>query len=88
MELILSGLKSIIELYAANIPAPIVAVFLIVGSLRVVFKPAFALAYAIAAVTPGTKDDEAVKKAEESKIAKAIAFALDYIASIKLPPKK
>ncbi len=88
MELILNGLKGILELYSGSIPAPIIAIFVIVGSLRVVFKPAFALAYAIASITPSTSDEEAIKKIEGSKIAKAIAFALDYIASVKLPPKK
>jgi hypothetical protein len=88
MELILDGLKSVLELYAGAIPAPVIGLILIIGSLRVVFKPLFALAHAIASVTPDTKDDEAIKKIEEHKITKAIAFALDYVASIKLPPKK
>jgi hypothetical protein len=87
MELILNGLKSILELYAASIPAPVIAILLIIGSLRVIFKPLFALAYAIASVTEDTKDDEAIKSIEEHKITKAIVFALDYIASIKLPKK-
>lgn len=88
MELILDGLKSVLEVYAVSLPAPLVAIILIIGSLRVVFKPLFALAYAIVSVTPSKKDDEVVKKVEEHKITKAILFALDYIASIKFPPKK
>jgi hypothetical protein len=88
MELILDGLKSVLELYAGSLPAPILGLILIIGSLRVILKPLFALAYAIASVTPDKKDDEAVKKIEEHKITKAIYFALDYIASVKLPPKK
>lgn len=88
MELILDGLKSVLEIYAGAIPAPVIGFLLIVGSLRVVLKPLFALAYAIASVTPDKKDDEAVKKIEEHKVTKAIAFALDYVASVKLPPKK
>jgi hypothetical protein len=87
MELILEGLKSVLKVYAAALPDSILAILLIIGSLRVLFKPLFALAYAITSITPDTKDDEAVKKIEEHKITKAIAFALDYIASIKLPKK-
>lgn len=88
MELILDGLKSVLELYAVSIPAPVIGLILIIGSLRVVFKPLFALAHAVASITPDKKDDEAIKKIEEHKITKAIAFALDYVASIKLPSKK
>jgi len=88
MDLILDGLKSVLELYAASLPAPLIGALLVIGSLRVLLKPLFALAYAITSVTPDTKDDEAVKKIEEHKITKAVIFALDYIASIKLPKKK
>lgn len=88
MELILNGLKSVLELYSASLPAPLIGAILVIGSLRVLLKPLFALAYAITSVTPSTKDDEAVKKIEEHKITKAVVFALDYIASIKFPTKK
>lgn len=88
MEMILGFLKSIMELYSAYIPAPVVAILVIIGSLRLVLKPAFALAYAVVAITPSTKDDAAVKKIEEGKVMKAITFGLDWLASVKLPAKK
>jgi hypothetical protein len=88
MEMILGFLKSILEMYSAHIPQPVIAVLLIVGSLRFVLKPAFALAYAVTSITPSTKDDEAVKKLEEGKVVKAIKFGLDWLASVKLPAKK
>lgn len=61
----------------------IATVFLIVGILRVVIKPLMAIAKSVAEQTPGTKDDDTVKAAEESKIYKAILFILDWIFSLK-----
>lgn len=88
MEMILGLLKSIMETYSELLPAWLVSLLLIIGSLRLVLKPAFALAYAVVALTPSVKDDEAVKKVDEGKIMKSIRFGLDWLASVKLPAKK
>jgi hypothetical protein len=88
MELLLEGLRSILELYAAKLPDWLLSLLLVVGSLRVLFKPLLALAYAVVSITPSEKDDELVKKIENSKVLKALVFVIDWFASIKLPKKK
>lgn len=88
MEMILGFFKSILELYSAHIPAPVIGILLFIASCRLVLKPAFAFAYAITSLTPSEKDDAAVKKIEDGKIIKAVKFALDWLASIKFPAKK
>jgi hypothetical protein len=68
---------------------PIVATILMVmGVLRAVNKPLFALVRAFVASTPSAKDDAILDKVEQSKIKKSIEFALDYLASVKLPGAK
>jgi hypothetical protein len=88
MELILQGLKGVLEVYAGSLPTWLLSILLIVGSLRVVIKPLLALLYAVTSLTPSEKDDELIKKIEEHKILKALIFVLDWFASIKLPKKK
>jgi hypothetical protein len=88
MEMVLGFFKSILELYSAQLPSSVIGILLLIASFRVIFKPLFAFAYAITAITPSPKDDAAVKKIEDGKIVKAIKFALDWIASIKFPAKK
>ena len=88
MDMILGLLKSVVENYSAMFPSWLVGILLLVGTLRLVIKPAFAFAYAITAVTPSLKDDAAVKKLEEGKTMKAVKFVIDWLASIKLPAKK
>ena len=89
MEMILELLKSVIQTYAEQFPMWLISLFAVIGSLRVVFKPLFSFLGAITEFTYWTKkDDELLVKVMESKVYKAIAYALDYIASIKLPKKK
>lgn len=59
--------------------------FIAMGVLRAVFKPFFALLKAFADATPSPKDNELLLAAEKSKAYKAVAFALDWFASVKLP---
>lgn len=87
MDLILEGLKGVLEVYALNLPSWLVGLILLIGSLRVLLKPLFALAYAITSLTPDKKDDELVKKIEEHKLMKALLFILDWFASVKIPKK-
>ena len=56
----------------------------IIGSLRILFKPIFAVAHNIADATTTTKDNEILDKVEQSKVTKAVCFALDWVGSIKV----
>ena len=73
---------------AAKYPV-IATIFMVIGFLRVIFKPIFAFAKAIAEATSWTdKDNQIIEKAEKSKVYSTISFVLDFFASIKLPEKK
>jgi hypothetical protein len=63
-------------------------VLIAVGVMRVVFKPLFSLLQAAALATPSPKDDSFLAAVMDSKIYKAVAYALDYLGSIKLPSVK
>lgn len=79
-------MEQILELIAQY---PVVSsILVVVGALRLVFKPVMTAIQAIVAVTPSKKDDEVLAKAEASSIYKAIVWVIDYLASIKLPVKK
>ncbi|MEW6303501.1 MAG: hypothetical protein AB1705_08530 [Verrucomicrobiota bacterium] len=59
-------------------------VLLVIGVLRVAVKPAMALFYTIVKATPTDWDDKLYERVESSKVYKAICFALDWLASVKL----
>lgn len=61
------------------------SVALVIGSLRIFLKPLMALAISYVEWSPDPKDNEKLKKVMESKAYKLFAFALDYLASVKLP---
>lgn len=61
---------------------------LVIGGLRTLFKPLVSWLEARAAATPDTADDERLKKAEASWWFRALAWALDFTASIKVGPQK
>lgn len=89
MEAVMIFLKGIVEQYNSMLPASVIAVILIVGSARILIKPAMALFKAVTEVTPSKKDDELYAKVEKSKALKAVIFGLDWLMSIKWPePKK
>lgn len=60
----------------------------VIGTLRVINKPAFALARAYTQSTESKSDDEFLDQVEQSKVYKTISFVLDWTASVKLPTKK
>ena len=60
-------------------------VILVIGSLRILFKPVMLAIENYVKQTPGTADDERLARFEAGPIYKAIAFVLDLGASIKLP---
>jgi hypothetical protein len=61
--------------------------FAIVGFLRTINKPFFALLRTWVKSTSSTKDDEALDKVEASPQYKTLTFLLDWLASVKLPKK-
>lgn len=61
---------------------------LVIGGLRTLFKPLVSWLEARAAATPDTADDERLKKAEASWWFRALAWALDFTASIKVGPQR
>lgn len=66
----------------------IVTALIIVGGLRIVFKPLMALLRAIADATPSTKDNDFLDRAEASKIFKTLCWLIDLLASIKVGTQK
>jgi len=61
------------------------AVLMVIGLLRAVFKPLQLVVDAYVQATPDGTDDSKWAEIKESKWFKAIAWLLDYTASIKLP---
>lgn len=66
----------------------LMSVFIVIGVLRAIFKPLQLVAKAYVDATPDAKDNEALDKILSSKPYLAVAWALDYTASIKVPVKK
>jgi hypothetical protein len=64
------------------------SVLVVMGVLRAVFKPLFSLLQAYVDATESKTDNEKLQKFMESKIYKALAYLLDYAASVKLPKAK
>ncbi len=64
------------------------SLFMIMGVLRAVFKPLVTAARAYVESTPGLGDDEKLDGIMGSSAYKAVAFELDFVASIKLPGTK
>jgi hypothetical protein len=62
----------------------IAALLLAMGIARAVFKPIFAVAHAYVEATESKEDDAKLAEIEQSKLVKAIAWALDYVASVKI----
>lgn len=73
-----------VEKLAAQYPV-IVTMLLVVGVLRLLLKPVIAALHWYAEQTATTKDDEWVQRVESSKITTSALFALDWLASIKIP---
>ena len=65
----------------------ITQVVLVIGSLRILFKPLMAAVHNYADNTPSPTDNEVLDKFEHSAVFRAIAFILDWGASIKLIKK-
>jgi hypothetical protein len=64
---------------------PVIAsVFLLMGALRFVLKPLFALAHAVVDQTPSTTDNQILDNVEQSTFMKTLYFVLDWLASVKV----
>lgn len=64
------------------------AVLLGIGTFRAVFKPLVSAAELFVKESPSKKDDKKFEALKNSKVFKALAWILDYTASIKMPVKK
>lgn len=88
MEGFLELMKPLIEMYAGQFGI-VVQIVAIVGSLRIAIKPLMEGLRKITEATYWTtKDDEFIDTLESSKVYKTIRFAIDWLASIKLPKQK
>lgn len=62
-------------------------VFMVLGVLRLVMKPLQSFVSAVVSATPYDSDDRWWQDAQQSKAWLALAYILDWTASIKLPGK-
>ena len=86
MEEILLFLKPLLEGLLGKY-GWLVQVVAIIGALRLFIKPLMSMAQAYVSLTPSVKDDEFLKKIQESSIYKMVSYLLDWFGSIKLPKK-
>jgi hypothetical protein len=68
---------------------PVVStILMLVGGLRLVFKPIMAIIESVIAYTPYDSDDKALANVKKSKAYTFLAWFVDWSASVKLPVKK
>ena len=84
MEQILELVRPLIEAYAGKLGG-LVQIISIIGTLRLLIKPAMSLIEAVVLITPSKKDDKLPEEIRQSKAYKIVVFVLDWMASIKLP---
>ena len=82
-QVLVSFIQSLVSEYPIA-----VTIFAVIGVLRAINKPLFALFRAYVKSTASTSDDAFLDKVEASPIVKAIVFFLDWTTSIKIPEKK
>ena len=87
MDAILEMFRGLIESQGAHVEI-VSKVLMVIGGLRVIFKPLMSLIQAVVGLSPSVKDDSILSMIIESKVYKVIAYALDWSASIKLPKKE
>lgn len=64
------------------------SILIVIGILRAVFKPLQGVVEAYVKATPSLEDDGKWQKIQQHKAFKAVAWLIDYTASIKLPGRK
>lgn len=62
-------------------------VLMLMGVLRLIFKPLFSIADTLVSATETKADDEYLASFKASKGYAVIVWALDFFASVKLPKK-
>lgn len=67
--------------------APILGVLALMGTVRAVMKLVMTFLTEVVKVTPSHYDDELLASWQKSKTYTAVAYLLDWLASIKLPSK-
>lgn len=60
------------------------SILFIIGGMRVVMKPLFALLHEYVIYTPNEADNAILAKIEESPVMKGVLWVLDYFGSIKV----
>lgn len=86
MELLLEGLKHLIEAYGGQYGI-VVQLVAILGSVRLVVKPLMTAYESYVASTPDTSDDKRLEDIKASTWYYWLIFMLDWFASIKIKPK-
>jgi hypothetical protein len=67
---------------------PLISSFLmIVGFLRIINKPLFAMLQSIVKVTPWESDNKILEAVERSRLYAIFCFLVDWLGSVKLPKK-
>lgn len=80
MELLLAAfIKDMADKYPV-----VLSIISVMGMARLFLKPVMTFLHEIVLITPSKKDNELLKKAEESKASKSLKFVLDYLFSLKI----
>lgn len=87
MDAVFNAVKPILEALLGNYGWA-VQVVAIIGVARLIFKPIMTAVQAIVTATPTPKDDEVLGKIMAHPAYTWFVFALDYLASLKLPKKE
>lgn len=61
------------------------SILLVIGGLRVILKPIMSVLLAYVQYTPSQDDDSKLSAFMDGKLYKTLSYALDWLASIKLP---
>ncbi|HND36777.1 MAG TPA: hypothetical protein PKZ49_09195 [Nitrosomonas sp.] len=60
------------------------SILMVIGILRMINKPLFAILKAVADATPSEADNKLLDAAEKSAVYKGFVFVVDWLASVKL----
>ena len=62
----------------------IATILLVMGGMRVLFKPVFSVFHAYVEFTPSPRDNLILDNVEKSAYYKAVVWVLDFVGSIKI----
>lgn len=79
-------LKPQLEALAAQYPV-LASILFIIGVARLVLKPVFSILRTIVEATPSQSDNALLDNVEKSVPMRAVMYALDWLFSVKLPPR-